>query len=156
MTYAQIIRPERSTKPRRGCDDAPPQDVTYAPIIHSERSTKPKTDAECKSHELSSLQLVKNVAYVDKTVHPPRQKESSIKGSTHPIQYDTITDQEMPPASPSSGEPLTYSRLDHVPASCDTTSARKWESQYSKLSYDNMEKDPTSKEHSPQSEARRK
>ena len=69
-----------------------------------------------------------------------------MKGSTHPIQYDTTTDQEMPPAPPSSGKP-TYSYLEHVPASCDTTSAGEWEPQYSKLSYNNMEADPTSKEH---------
>ena len=138
------------------CDDAPPQDMTYEPVITPEDSTNPKTDAEPKTHELSSLQLVKNTAYADKTIPPPAQKESKIKGSTQPIQYDTTTDQEMPPASPSSGEPPTYSYLEHVPASCDTTSAREWESQYSKLSYDNMETDPTSKEHSPKSEARRK
>ena len=87
-------------------------------------------------------------------IHPPIQKKSSAKGSTRPTHYATTTEQKMPPAPPSSGEPR-YSRLELVPASCDTT-AREWESQYSKPSFDNMETDPTDKEHLMKSRACRK
>ena len=116
-------------------------------IIPPELSTNPKTEVATKSHEFSSPQIVKNTASVStRAVHLSPMKESSIKGSAYLTQYDTTTDQDMPLAQPSSGEP-TYSCWKHVPASCDTTGAGEWESQYSKLSHDNMETDPTSKEH---------
>ena len=120
--------------------------MSFEQIIPPELYTK--TDAEMNSYEPSSIQCM-ITAYADETVYPPTQNESSIEGSTHPVWCNTTTDKKVPPAPPSSGDP-TYSYLDIAPASCDTTSASPGEReiQYSKLSYDNMETDPTSKEHS--------
>ena len=123
--------------------------MIFLSLLYSSRQqeghpTNVKAEATPNSHERLSLQLVKNIAYAGKLKHTPPLKGSSIEGSTQPKQYDTTTDQEMSPAPPSSGDPM-YSYLEHVPISCD--SCCEWESQYSKLSYDNMDIDPTSKKH---------
>ena len=75
-------------------------------------SYQPKSRGHTKSHELLSLQLIKNTAYAGKIEHTPPLKESCMEGSTHPTPYNTTTDQEISPAPPSSRDP-TYSHLKH-------------------------------------------
>ena len=96
-------------------------------------NSNPKEDPRPCSHELLSIQLVRNTAYmyVGSMKHPPSLKECGVEGSTRPKQYNTTPDEEKFSAVVS-GE---------------------WESQYSKLSYNYMELDPTNKKDASLSEA---
>ena len=63
--------------------------------------------------------------YIGSKKHPPSLEESSVEGSTRPKQYNTTTDEEK----------------------FSAVISTEWESQYSKLSYNYMELDPTNKKY---------
>ena len=140
MIFLSFLCSSSSSRKQKVYEEVSPQTSNHEQTNPHGLCTNPKAKPVPSSQQQLPVHLVKNTAYVGKIKHPPPLKDRSVEGSSHPKRYDTATDQEMSPAQPSSGEP-TYSYLQQVPTSFDASNC-EWESDYSKLSYEHMGKDP--------------